>query len=183
MNVWGLSIFYVCCYAVKKEMQFATKQTKNARQNAGKLGSSEDSSAEWGCHCAWPWRLWAVTTVMGAATESSSRGSLGVVAHHSRTVITFMKVCHVVSSLGSQSDLLPHPCHVPGRPALLWWLCESTECHNMQRVRNASDLHCAQSPLLEWLTPPSPSSSLNFPSSTLCCTRSGSHFMYLWTKK
>lgn len=100
MSVWGLSIFCVRCYAVKKEcslQQNKNKKHQTKRREVGVLRGKQCRAS----HCIWPWRSQTTPTlVTGSALRSPSCGGLGVMAPHFLKVITFLRVCHMASSLG-----------------------------------------------------------------------------------
>lgn len=104
-SVWGLSIFCVHCYAVKKEV--VCNKTKQKQETPDKMqgswGPQRKAVQSDASHCIWPWRSQATPTptlVTGSAPRSPSCGGLGVMAPHFLKVITFLRVCHMASSLG-----------------------------------------------------------------------------------
>lgn len=136
----------------------------------GKSGSPEESSAGWcpSLHTAQPRRSQTAPTVMGSPPVAVSRWwpitlSHSYHFHEGMSHDFFFGLVSTFHLIGKQKclfwchtkwpspflhltgdSLVPHPCHVPVRLAQLWWLCRSAECPSVQRVRNASDLYCAQ---------------------------------------
>lgn len=105
MSVWGF-IYILCtllCCKERSSLQQNKTKTRNTRKNTGKLGSSEKGVQSDASHCIWPWWSQATPTptlVTGSAPRSPSCGGLGVMAPHFLKVITFLRVCHMASSLG-----------------------------------------------------------------------------------
>lgn len=100
-------IYILCMLLCCKERSVVCNKTKQKQETPdktqGSRGPQRKAVQSNASHCTWPWWSQATSTptpVTGSAPRSPSCGNLRVMAPHFLKVITFLRVCHMASSLG-----------------------------------------------------------------------------------